>query len=116
MIRATPASYGCFVNAKYRTVTRVSSIELLSRRLKELRNQSGLTQEEFAQIAGFSYKFYQQIESGRKKQVWLETVNRLANAHGLEIWQLLGPGTPTSTIQKTKVPPSKVHYKSRVTE
>jgi hypothetical protein len=35
--------------------------------LKELRQRHGLTQEEFAEYAGISYKYYQQIEAGRKK-------------------------------------------------
>jgi transcriptional regulator with XRE-family HTH domain len=41
-----------------------------------MRQCLGLTQEEFAEHAGLSYKFYQQIESGRKKQVWLQPLDR----------------------------------------
>lgn len=43
-----------------------------------------------------SYKFYQQIESGRKKQVWLETIDRIAAGFGLETWELLAPTPPAS--------------------
>lgn len=67
---------------------------LLSLRLTSLRAKFGLTQERFAEIAGFEYKFYQAIESGRKKQLWLETVERLASAYGLEAWELIGPREP----------------------
>jgi DNA-binding XRE family transcriptional regulator len=38
----------------------------LLKRLKQLRKNAGLTQEQFAERAGISYKYYQQIESGRK--------------------------------------------------
>jgi transcriptional regulator with XRE-family HTH domain len=54
----------------------------------------GLTQEAFAEKFGFSYKYYQKIESGRKKQIWLETVERLAKAFGLEVSQLLAKEEP----------------------
>jgi len=58
-------------------------------KLKQLRLKKGLTQEEFAEKAGFTYKFYQQIEAGRKKQIWVETIDRLAAAHKMETWKLL---------------------------
>jgi len=54
----------------------------------------GLTQEAFAEKYGFSYKYYQKLESGRKKQIWLGTVERLAKAFGLEAWELLAPKEP----------------------
>lgn len=69
----------------------------LSRRLRELRKRHAITQEEFAEITGVSYKFYQQIESGHKKQIWLETIERLAHGYGLESWELIGPNTPKKT-------------------
>ena len=75
----------------------VTQIARLSARLRRLRLRHDLTQEGFAEIIGFSYKFYQQIESGRKKQVWLETVERLAAGFGLEAWQLLAPEEPEQT-------------------
>jgi DNA-binding XRE family transcriptional regulator len=53
-------------------------LPVLSSRLRRLRQRHALTQEAFAEVAGLSYKFYQQIEAGRKKQVWLETVARNA--------------------------------------
>ena len=82
---------GCLVNRKHPTLAGVPTFATLSHRLRQLRESSGLTQEEFAEKAGVGYKFYQQIESGRKKQIWLETVARLAAGFGLEAWQLLGP-------------------------
>jgi transcriptional regulator with XRE-family HTH domain len=80
------------------TISGVPGLPHLATRLRSLRRRHGLTQEEFAEAAGLSYKFYQQIEAGRKKHVWLETVERLAAGFGLEAWQLIGPEEPAHTI------------------
>lgn len=68
------------------------TVQRLLGRLKALRIESGLTQEEFAEKSGISYKYYQAVEAGRKKDLRLSTLDRLANGHGLEPWQLLLPG------------------------
>jgi transcriptional regulator with XRE-family HTH domain len=63
----------------------------LKRRFRLLRKKQNLTQQAFAAKAGLDYKFYQYLESPRKKQIWLETVDRIAGAHRMEIWQFLHP-------------------------
>ena len=68
------------------------TIERLLGRLKDLRASKGLTQEQFAEQSGMSYKYYQAVEAGRKRDLRLSTLDRLAKAHGLETWQLLLPG------------------------
>lgn len=65
--------------------------------LKALRLRYDLTQEEFASIAGFNYKYYQEIESGRKQQVLLETLDRLAAAYGVEPGELIAKTPPIVT-------------------
>jgi len=50
-----------------------------------------LTQQQFAALSGFDYKFFQYLESPRKKQIWLETADRIAAAYGMELWELLHP-------------------------
>ncbi len=87
----------------------MTTLHQLSKRLKELRTEHGITQEEFGVIAGFGQKHYQQIESGKKKQIWLETVERLAAAYNLEAWQLLSPIYPTKTKLAKKPKSSKIH-------
>lgn len=94
----TPVIVGCFVKAIHRTFAKMSTLTDLSKRLRQLRRRHGLTQEQFAETAGISYKFYQQIEAGRKKQIWLDTVERLAGGFGLEAWQLLAPDEPPLTV------------------
>lgn len=60
-------------------------------RLKQLRKAHDLTQEQFAEKAGMSYKYYQAVEAGRKPDLRLSTLERLANAYGLEVYELLSP-------------------------
>ena len=73
----------------------------------------GLTQEESAGVCGISYKFYQQIEANRKKQIWLETVKRLAAGYGLAAWELLGPDLPKTTKLAKERRSSRVHNAKR---
>ena len=97
----TPALVGCLVKCNHPKLAGVTSLEALSLRLRRLRQHHELTQEQFAETIGLSYKFYQQIEAGRKKQIWLETVERLAIGFGLEAWQLLSPDEPTQTTVRS---------------
>lgn len=60
-------------------------------------------------MAGFSFKFYQQLESGGKKQIWLETVERLATAYGLHVSEFLAKETPAATKLAAKPVSSRVH-------
>ena len=68
------------------------TVQRLISRLRVLRVERGLTQEDFAELAGLSYKYYQAVEAGRKRNLRLSTLEHLAQGHGLEVWQLLLPG------------------------
>ena len=83
------------------------TVQRLLRRLKALRVERGLTQEEFAENAGLSYKYYQAVEAGRKKDLRLSTLVRLAKAHSLEAWQLLLPGGTKPARKAATVRPVK---------
>ena len=71
-----------------------STIERLLQRLRELREAKALSQEAFAERAGISYKWYQAVEAGRKRELRLSTLEKFARAYGLEPWQLLAPQFP----------------------
>ena len=64
-------------------------IRRLLARVKQLREALGLSQEAFAEKAGLKYKHYQAIEAGRKPNIQLPTLVKIARALGLEPWQLL---------------------------
>ena len=57
-------------------------------RLKQLRLSLDLTQEKFAERAGLDYKYYQHIESGRKQNLTMEILTKLAAGCGLELSEL----------------------------
>ncbi|RRJ97324.1 XRE family transcriptional regulator [Opitutaceae bacterium TAV4] len=86
-------------------------INTIADRLRELRVRHGLTQEEAAELVGVNMRFYQLLESGRKKQMWLETVERLAASYGMEPWQLIGPKLPVVTKPQGNVVKSSIHYR-----
>jgi transcriptional regulator with XRE-family HTH domain len=62
-----------------------------------LRDRHELTQEGLAEAAGFEYKHYQKIESGRRPNLRLDTLERLAQAFGLEAHQLISTRLPKNT-------------------
>ena len=66
-------------------------VSQLAQNLRYLRLRANLTQEQMADVAGFGLKFYQLLEGGRKPQIKLETVERLARPFGLSVWQILAP-------------------------
>lgn len=79
------------------------TVQRLLSRLKALRVERGLTQEEYAEKAGLSYKYYQAVEAGRKNNLRLSTLERLAKGHGMEPWQLLLPGGTKTARKAAKV-------------
>jgi DNA-binding XRE family transcriptional regulator len=66
----------------------------LAQRLRALREQTGLTQEGFAEQAGISYKVYQSFEAGRRWNLEMKTVLRLGEIHGLTLSELFAAKTP----------------------
>jgi transcriptional regulator with XRE-family HTH domain len=77
-------------------------LERLIERIRQLREQRGLTQEAFAEEAEISYKYYQAIEAGRKVDLRLSTLERLATAHGMEVWELLLPQMPAAAVAEAR--------------
>lgn len=71
-------------------------------RVRQLREQRGLSQEAFAEHAAISYKYYQAIEAGRKRDLRLSTLERLAKAHGIEVWELLLPAMDEAAVAERK--------------
>ena len=52
----------------------------LGRRIKVLRKERGVTQEQLAELIGTSYKYLQRIEGKNPPDVRLTTIRRLAKA------------------------------------
>jgi len=57
----------------------------LVKRLKELRKIHGITQEQFSERTGISYKYYQAVETGVKKELRISTLERFADAYPRQV-------------------------------
>jgi transcriptional regulator with XRE-family HTH domain len=86
-----------------------SSAFLISR-LRALRVSAGLTQSDFAEIAGMSAKVYQHIEAGRRVNLELRTLDRLACVYGLTLHELFAPKMPA--IELVRKPTTKVNRRA----
>jgi transcriptional regulator with XRE-family HTH domain len=78
------------------------ALKRLLARLKQVRAINHITQEHFAEKAGFSYKYYQAIETGRKPDLRLSTLERLAKACGLELHELFAPHVAVAKLKRRK--------------
>ena len=67
-------------------------------RIRELREARGLTQESFAERAGLTYKHYQQVESGRKFDIRLSTLIKMAEGLDLELSELVDLTAPPLAV------------------
>lgn len=86
----------------------------LRARLRKLRMLQDLTQEAYAEMAGMSYKYYQAIESGRKKDIRISTVEKIADSYGVTVSQLLAPELPHVKLTGKKLSLSKRKAKPRI--
>ena len=74
-------------------------------RVRKIRETLGLSQEAFAERAGLKYKHYQSVEAGRKLDLKLPTLEKLAKACGLTKGQMSKienghVSSPLSTIER----------------
>jgi len=80
---------------------RPKEADFFARRLRALREQTGMTQEGFAERAGISYKVYQSFEAGRRWNLEMKTVIKLAGIHGLSLSELFAPKTPRTKLKQS---------------
>lgn len=74
----------------------------LMARVKQIREARELSQEKFAEQAGLDYKYYQHMEAGRKPNLGLETLLKLAKGTGLELWELLNFDSDLPALAEAK--------------
>lgn len=58
---------------------------LLGLRLKDLRRQRGFTQAALSEAADISYKYYQEIEGGRREDVKVSTLVKISQAMEVDV-------------------------------
>jgi transcriptional regulator with XRE-family HTH domain len=74
--------------------------KLLIARLRELRKRHSVSQEQCSELAGISYKYYQLIESGKRIDLRLSTLQKLARAYGIQVHELLAPEMPETRLPR----------------
>jgi transcriptional regulator with XRE-family HTH domain len=73
--------------------------KLLIPRLRALRKHHKLTQEKFSELSGIAYKYYQHTESGRRVDLRLSTLEKIATAYGVGLHELLSPSMPETKVK-----------------
>ncbi len=61
----------------------------LAKRIKHFRVQSGLTQEQFAEKVGIKYKYYQEYEGQKPRDIRISTLEKIAGGLKIPLWKLL---------------------------
>jgi len=61
----------------------------LGKRIKELRNKRGFTQEKLSEVTGIDYKYIQKIEGKNPPALKIDTIERLAKALKVKPAELL---------------------------
>jgi len=67
--------------------------KLVGRNVRRIRQRSGLTQEQFADVSGFSQQYISGLESGNRNPTII-TIYELAQALGVGHLELLASGSP----------------------
>lgn len=62
---------------------------MLAKKIRELRNKKGLSQERLARVAGVSYNTVVKIESGESKNPTFQTMAGIAKALGVSLDELV---------------------------
>lgn len=75
-------------------------LPILRQNLRRARLLKGLTQEAMAEVAGLASQHYQDIEAGRRPDLMLSTLERLAEAAGVDVWTLLKPDAFPEPLNK----------------
>lgn len=66
-----------------------STRKQLAKRIRALRSKRGLTQEQFAEKIGIKYKYYQEYEGKRPRDIRLSTLEKIAKGLGMTPAELL---------------------------
>ncbi len=85
---------------------------LIGRRIADLRNASGITQEQLAEQSEVDARYVQRIEAG-EINVTIDTLVRIANVLRVGVGALFEAGATSSTRGRAKAPPEMRNAKPR---
>jgi transcriptional regulator with XRE-family HTH domain len=88
--------------------------KFVANRLRQLRKQADLSQEQTAGLVGVTFKYYQRLESGTVMGMRLSTAERIANAYGIDLMAFFSKRKPK--IRQLNVPPPPHRKKKLVSK
>ncbi len=77
--------------------------QFVASRLRQLRNQAALSQEQTSDLVGVTFKYYQRLESGTVQGMRLSTIEQIAKAYKIDLAVFFSKRKPK--IRKPKVLP-----------
>ena len=81
--------------------------QFVAKRLRELRSQAGLSQEQSAALIGVTFKYYQRLESGAVPGIRLSTLEKVANAYSIDLASFFSRRCPKIRKPKALPPPHR---------
>jgi transcriptional regulator with XRE-family HTH domain len=88
----------------------------VAKRLRELRAQATLSQEQAAALVGVTFKYYQRLESGAVSGIRLSTIEKVAHAYGIDLTSFFARRSPKTRMPKALPPPHRVRSPRRWVE
>lgn len=70
----------------------MNALAILRRNIRYRRLAEGWSQEAVATKAGLAAKYYQDVEAGRRPDLKLTTIQRIARALNVQVWEIFKPG------------------------
>jgi transcriptional regulator with XRE-family HTH domain len=77
--------------------------QFIAGRLRVLRSQAALSQEQAADLVGITFKYYQRLESGTVVGIRLSSIEKITKAYGIDLETFFSKRKPK--VRKFKVLP-----------
>ena len=81
--------------------------QFVASRLRQLRSQAALSQEQAADLVGVTFKYYQRLESGKVLGIRISTVEKVVKAYGIDLENFFSKRKPKVRKLKTLPPPHR---------
>jgi transcriptional regulator with XRE-family HTH domain len=87
--------------------------QFVAKRLRELRAQAALSQEQAAALVVVTFKYYQRLESGVILGIRLSSIEKIAHAYGIDLASFFARRNPKIRKPKALPPPHRARRPRR---
>jgi len=87
--------------------------QFVASRLRELRDQAALSQEQAADLVRVTFKYYQRLESGKVLGIRISTIEKAAVAYGIDLATFFAKRRPKIRALKALPPPHRKTKRSK---